>query len=168
MHPIIAKLWIGITILIIIIPIGMVLFQLIQKIQIFLNKRANKLEQQKEIAEVKETLEENQDEFITSNEYWSFSSPETSNEEVQNIEEEKDENSEVLEEKSEDNSEASIWEKERKRLETILLEAEHLKRNGKIEEYEQKLIEGLSIDPESLEVLKPLSELYFTDRKSVV
>lgn len=159
MHPIIAKLWIGVTILIIIIPIGMVLFQLIQKIQIFLNKRANKLEQQKEIAEVKETLEENQDEFITSNEYWSFSSPETSNEEVQNI---KEENSEVLEEKSEDNSEASIWEKERKRLETILLEAEHLKRNGKIEEYEQKLIEGLSIDPESLEVLKPLSELYFT------
>jgi len=69
MHPIIAKLWIGITILIIIIPIGMLLFQLIQKIQIFLNKRANKLEQQKEIAEVKETLEENQDEFITSNEY---------------------------------------------------------------------------------------------------
>lgn len=162
MHPIIAKLWIGITILIIIIPIGMVLFQLIQKIQIFLNKRANKLEQQKEIAEVKETLEENQDEFITSNEYWSFSSPETSNEEVQNIEEEKEENSEALEEKSEDNSEVSIWEKERKRLETILLEAEHLKRNGKIEEYEQKLIEGLSIDPESLEVLKPLSELYFT------
>ena len=162
MHPIIAKLWIGITILIIIIPIGMVLFQLIQKIQIFLNKRANKLEQQKEIAEVKETLEENQDEFITSNEYWSFSSPETSNEEVQNIEEEKEENSEVLEEKSEDNSEVSIWEKERKGLETILLEAEHLKRNGKIEEYEQKLIEGLSIDPESLEVLKPLSELYFT------
>lgn len=162
MHPIIAKLWIGITILIIIIPIGMVLFQLIQKIQIFLNKRANKLEQQKEIAEVKETLEENQDEFITSNEYWSFSSPETSNEEVQNIEEEKEENSEVLEEKSEDNSEVSIWEKERKRLETILLEAEYLKRNGKIEEYEQKLIEGLSIDPESLEVLKPLSELYFT------
>ena len=159
MHPIIAKLWIGVTILIIIIPIGMVLFQLIQKIQIFLNKRANKLEQQKEIAEVKETLEENQDEFITSNEYWSFSSPETSNEEVQNI---KEENSEVLEEKSEDNSEVSIWEKERKRLETILLEAEHLKRNGKIEEYEQKLIEGLSIDPESLEVLKPLSELYFT------
>ncbi|MBF0981823.1 hypothetical protein HXK74_04285, partial [Candidatus Gracilibacteria bacterium] len=163
MHPIIAKLWIGITILIIIIPIGMVLFQLIQKIQIFLNKRANKLEQQKEIAEVKETLEENQDEFITSNEYGSFSSPETSNEEVQNIEEEKkEENSEILEEKSEDNSEASIGEKERKRLETILLEAEHLKRNGKIEEYEQKLIEGLSIDPESLEVLKPLSELYFT------
>lgn len=162
MHPIIAKLWIGITILIIIIPVGIVLFQLIKKIQIFLNKRANKLEQQKEIAEVKETLEENQDEFITSNEYWSFSSPETSNEEVQNIEEEKEENSEALEEKSEDNSEVSIWEKERKRLETILLEAEHLKRNGKIEEYEQKLIEGLSIDPESLEVLKPLSELYFT------
>ena len=127
MHPIIAKLWIGITILIIIIPIGMVLFNLYKRSKYFLNKRANKLEQQKEIAEVKETLEENQDEFITSNEYWSFSSPETSNEEVQNIEEEKEENSEVLEEKSEDNSEVSIWEKERKRLETILLEAEHLK-----------------------------------------
>lgn len=161
MHPIIAKLWIGVTVLIIIIPIGIVLFQLIQKIQIFLNKRANKLEQQKEIAEVKETLEENQDEFITSNEYWSFSSPETSNEEIQNTEE-KEEKSESLEEKKEDNNENIIWEKERKRLETILLEAEHLKRNGKIEEYEQKLIEGLSIDPESLDVLKPLSELYFT------
>ncbi|MBB1543858.1 MAG: hypothetical protein HG456_003785 [candidate division SR1 bacterium] len=114
MHPIIAKLWIGITILIIIIPIGMVLFQLIQKIQIFLNKRANKLEQQKEIAEVKETLEENQDEFITSNEYGSFSSPETSNEEVQNIEEEKEENSEVLEEKSEDNSKRAFEKKREK------------------------------------------------------
>ena len=117
-----------------------------------LNKRASKLQTQKEIAEVKETLEEKQSEFITSNEYGSFSSPET-----QEIEK-----SEALLDLPQNEEEAPLSDQDKKKLETLLLEALHLKRNGKIEEYEQKLIEGLSIDSESLEVLKPLSELYFT------
>ena len=117
-----------------------------------LNKRASKLQTQKEIAEVKETLEEKQSEFITSNEYGSFSSPET-----QEIEK-----SEALLDLPQNEEEAPLSDQDKKKLETLLLEAQHLKRNGKIEEYEQKLIEGLSIDSEALEVLKPLSELYFT------
>ena len=117
-----------------------------------LNKRASQLQTQKEIAEVKETLEEKQSEFITSNEYGSFSSPET-----QEIEK-----SEALLDLPQNEEEAPLSDQDKKKLETLLLEAQHLKRNGKIEEYEQKLIEGLSIDSEALEVLKPLSELYFT------
>ena len=120
-----------------------------------LNKRASKLQTQKEIAEVKETLEEKQSEFITSNEYGSFSSPET-----QEIE--KEEKSEAPLDLPQNEEEAPLSDQDKKKLETLLLEAQHLKRNGKIEEYEQKLIEGLSIDSEALEVLKPLSELYFT------
>lgn len=120
-----------------------------------LNKRASQLQTQKEIAEVKETLEEKQSEFITSNEYGSFSSPET-----QEIE--KEEKSEAPVALPQNKEEAPLSDQDKKKLETLLLEAQHLKRNGKIEEYEQKLIEGLSIDSEALEVLKPLSELYFT------
>ena len=120
-----------------------------------LNKRASQLQTQKEIAEVKETLEEKQSEFITSNEYGSFSSPET-----QEIE--KEEKSEAPVALPQNEEEAPLSDQDKKKLETLLLEAQHLKRNGKIEEYEQKLIEGLSIDSEALEVLKPLSELYFT------
>ena len=118
-------------------------------------KRASQLQTQKEIAEVKETLEEKQSEFITSNEYGSFSSPET-----QEIE--KEEKSEAPLDLPQNEEEAPLSDQDKKKLETLLLEAQHLKRNGKIEEYEQKLIEGLSIDSEALEVLKPLSELYFT------
>ena len=117
-----------------------------------LNKRASQLQTQKEIAEVKETLEEKQSEFITSNEYGSFSSPET-----QEIE--KEEKSEAPLDLPQNEEEAPLSDQDKKKLETLLLEAQHLKRNGKIEEYEQKLIEGLSIDSEALEVLKPLSEL---------
>lgn len=120
-----------------------------------LNKRASQLQTQKEIAEVKETLEEKQSEFITSNEYGSFSSPE-----IQEIE--KEEKSEAPLDLPQNEEEAPLSDQDKKKLETLLLEAQHLKRNGKIEEYEQKLIEGLSIDSEALEVLKPLSELYFT------
>lgn len=120
-----------------------------------LNKRASQLQTQKEIAEVKETLEEKQSEFITSNEYGSFSSPET-----QEIE--KEEKSEAPLDLPQNEEETPLSDQDKKKLETLLLEAQHLKRNGKIEEYEQKLIEGLSIDSEALEVLKPLSELYFT------
>ena len=120
-----------------------------------LNKRASQLQTQKEIAEVKETLEEKKSEFIKSNEYGSFSSPET-----QEIE--KEEKSEAPLDLPQNEEEAPLSDQDKKKLETLLLEAQHLKRNGKIEEYEQKLIEGLSIDSEALEVLKPLSELYFT------
>ena len=131
------------------------IFHASKMIKNLLNKRASQLQTQKEIAEVKETLEEKQSEFITSNEYGSFSSPET-----QEIE--KEEKSEAPVALPQNEEEAPLLDQDKKKLETLLLEAQHLKRNGKIEEYEQKLIEGLSIDSEALEVLKPLSELYFT------
>ena len=131
------------------------IFHASKMIKNLLNKRASQLQTQKEIAEVKETLEEKQSEFITSNEYGSFSSPET-----QEIE--KEEKSEAPVALPQNEEEAPLSDQDKKKLETLLLEAQHLKRNGKIEEYEQKLIEGLSIDSEALEVLKPLSELYFT------
>lgn len=131
------------------------IFHASKMIKNLLNKRASQLQTQKEIAEVKETLEEKQSEFITSNEYGSFSSPET-----QEIE--KEEKSEAPLDLPQNEEEAPLSDQDKKKLETLLLEAQHLKRNGKIEEYEQKLIEGLSIDSEALEVLKPLSELYFT------
>ena len=131
------------------------IFHASKMIKNLLNKRASQLQTQKEIAEVKETLEEKQSEFITSNEYGSFSSPE-----IQEIE--KEEKSETPLDLPQNEEEAPLSDQDKKKLETLLLEAQHLKRNGKIEEYEQKLIEGLSIDSEALEVLKPLSELYFT------
>ena len=131
------------------------IFHASKMIKNLLNKRASQLQTQKEIAEVKETLEEKQSEFITSNEYGSFSSPE-----IQEIE--KEEKSEAPLDLPQNEEEAPLSDQDKKKLETLLLEAQHLKRNGKIEEYEQKLIEGLSIDSEALEVLKPLSELYFT------
>ena len=61
---------------------------------------------------------------------------------------------------TEDNQ--NMVEKEKKRLDTLLLEAELLKNEGKVELYEKKLIEATTIDDMALRVLKPLADLYFT------
>ena len=102
--------------------------------------------------EIKEELQEQENEFISNN----YSTE---------VEEAKDTPQEYLETKEENlepKNSAEDKEKNKKKLETILIEANILKNSGKFEQYEKKLIEGLAIDDESLEILKPLSELYFT------
>ena len=71
-----------------------------------------------------------------------------------------DEMTSELVKQTEDNQ--NMVEKEKKRLDTLLLEAELLKNEGKVELYEKKLIEATTIDDMALRVLKPLADLYFT------
>ncbi|MDR2541634.1 MAG: hypothetical protein LBD11_08000 [Candidatus Peribacteria bacterium] len=49
-----------------------------------------------------------------------------------------------------------------KLLDRIYVEANFLKNEGKFEDYEKKVIEGLAIDPTNLELTKMLTDLYFT------
>lgn len=109
------------------------------------------MKENREIKEMKADLEDQQDEFITSSEYGSF---------VPSEEEETPEQQQ--EQEPEEIIHLEPTEKDKKRFETLLLEAMHLKNAGKFEEYERKLIEAMAIDWNSLEVLKPLSDLYFT------
>jgi tetratricopeptide (TPR) repeat protein len=53
-------------------------------------------------------------------------------------------------------------EKTKKQLDRISVEANFLKNEGKFEEYEKKIIEGLALDPTNLELTKMLADLYFT------
>lgn len=157
MHPMIAKIWMIVTVILVLIPVILLLWRGVDLLRKMRAKREEQVLEAKEMNEVKEVLEDQQDEFITTNEYGSFSSSDV--EELENEEEKTDSLEEsALEEEPET---IQLSEKEKKRLENLLREAQHLKNSGKIEEYEQKLIEGLSIDAESLLVLKPLSELYF-------
>lgn len=55
-----------------------------------------------------------------------------------------------------------IQEKQKKLLEKISYEANSFKKEWKLEEYEKKLIEWLAIDPENLDLNKQLADLYFT------
>ena len=102
--------------------------------------------------EIKEELQEQENDFISNN----YSA------EVEEIKDTPESDSETKEENLEPKNSAEDKEKNKKKLETILIEANILKNSGKFEQYEKKLIEGLAIDDESLEILKPLSELYFT------
>lgn len=56
----------------------------------------------------------------------------------------------------------SIADKQKKLLEKIKYDALVAKEKGKIEEFEKKLIEGLAIDPDNMEFHQLLSDLYFT------
>ncbi len=102
--------------------------------------------------EIKEELQEQENEFISNN----YSA------EVEEARNSAQEDLETKEENTEPKNSAEDKERNKKKLETILIEANILKNSGKFEQYEKKLIEGLAIDDESLEILKPLSELYFT------
>ena len=62
----------------------------------------------------------------------------------------------------EDNSNKTIQEKQKKLLDKINYEANALKKEWKLEDYEKKLIEWLAIEPENLDLNKQLAELYFT------
>lgn len=52
--------------------------------------------------------------------------------------------------------------KKRKILEKIIYEALWLRKEGKLDEYEKKIIEWLAIDPEDKDLNKLLADLYFT------
>lgn len=146
-----AYVWVALSALMVVIPLGWLLWSFSQKTLNFLNKKSQTLKENRELKEMKADLEEQQDEFITNSEYWSFVSPE---------EEDSDQNIEHQEPITIIQSEPT--EKDKKRFDTLILEANDLKNTGKFEEYERKLIEAMAIDGESLAVLKPLSDLYFT------
>lgn len=61
-----------------------------------------------------------------------------------------------------DNLDKNILSKQKKLLEKILYEANTLKKEWKLEDYEKKLIEWLAIEPENSELNKLLADLYFT------
>lgn len=62
----------------------------------------------------------------------------------------------------EDTNNKTIQEKQKKLLDKIMYEANALKKEWKLEDYEKKLIEWLAIEPENLDLNKQLAELYFT------
>ena len=152
MSKLLAYAWIALTVAMIIIPLGLLLWRASRRFLWFIKTKAQVAKENKEMQEIKEELQEQENEFISNN----YSTE---------VEEEKDtpqEDLETKEENTEPKNSVEDKEKNKKKLETILIEANILKNSGKFEQYEKKLIEGLAIDDESLEVLKPLSELYFT------
>ena len=152
MSKLLAYAWIALTVAMIIIPLGLLLWRASRRFLWFIKTKAQVAKENKEMQEIKEELQEQENDFILNN----YSTE---------VEETK-ENPELDDETKEENTEPKNWaedkEKNKKKLETILIEANILKNSGKFEQYEKKLIEGLAIDDESLEILKPLSELYFT------
>ena len=152
MSKLLAYAWIALTVAMIVIPLGLLLWRASRRFLWFIKTKAQVAKENKEMQEIKEELQEQENDFISNN----YSTE---------VEEEKDTpelDSETKEENTESKSSAEDKEKNKKKLETILIEANILKNSGKFEQYEKKLIEGLAIDDESLEILKPLSELYFT------
>lgn len=152
MSKLLAYAWIALTVAMIVIPLGLLLWRASRRFLWFIKTKAQVAKENKEMQEIKEELQEQENDFISNN----YSTE---------VEEEKDTpelDSETKEENLEPKNSAEDKEKNKKKLETILIEANILKNSGKFEQYEKKLIEGLAIDDESLEILKPLSELYFT------
>lgn len=132
----------------VVIPLGMGIYYLSARGLRYLNTKAQIAKENKELESIKADLEEQQEEFIANNEYTDFSGAEKSEE--------------LIEDVVDETVQTEIQEKDKKRLETLLLEANLLKNSGKLEEYEKKLIEALAVDGESLQALKLLSDLYFT------
>ena len=152
MSKLLAYAWIALTVAMIVIPLGLLLWRASRRFLWFIKTKTQVAKENKEMQEIKEELQEQENDFISNN----YSTE---------VEEEKDTpelDSETKEENLEPKNSPEDKEKNKKKLETILIEANILKNSGKFEQYEKKLIEGLAIDDESLEILKPLSELYFT------
>lgn len=152
MSKLLAYAWIALTVAMIIIPLGLLLWRASKRFLWFIKTKAQVAKENKEMQEIKEELQEQENDFISNN----YST------EVEEAKDTPQEDLETKEENTESKSSAEDKEKNKKKLETILIEANILKNSGKFEQYEKKLIEGLAIDDESLEILKPLSELYFT------
>ena len=152
MSKLLAYAWIALTVAMIVIPLGLLLWRASRRFLWFIKTKAQVAKENKEMQEIKEELQEQENEFISNN----YST------EVEEAKDTPQEYLETKEENTEPKNSAEDKEKNKKKLETILIEANILKNSGKFEQYEKKLIEGLAIDDESLEILKPLSELYFT------
>lgn len=152
MSKLLAYAWIALTVAMIIIPLGLLLWRASRRFLWFIKTKAQVAKENKEMQEIKEELQEQENDFISNN----YST------EVEQAKDTHQEDHESKEENTEPKNSAEDKEKNKKKLETILIEANILKNSGKFEQYEKKLIEGLAIDDESLEILKPLSELYFT------
>lgn len=152
MSKLLAYAWIALTVAMIVIPLGLLLWRASRRFLWFIKTKAQVAKENKEMQEIKEELQEQEKDFISNN----YST------EVEETKDTPELVSETKEENLEPKNSAEDKEKNKKKLETILIEANILKNSGKFEQYEKKLIEGLAIDDESLEILKPLSELYFT------
>ena len=152
MSKLLAYAWIALTVAMIVIPLGLLLWRASRRFLWFIKTKALVAKENKEMQEIKEELQEQENDFISNN----YST------EVEEGKDTPELDSETKEEDLEPKNSAEDKEKNKKKLETILIEANILKNSGKFEQYEKKLIEGLAIDDESLEILKPLSELYFT------
>ena len=152
MSKLLAYAWIALTVAMIVIPLGLLLWRASRRFLWFIKNKAQVAKENKEMQEIKEELQEQENDFISNN----YST------EVEETKDTPELVSETKEENLEPKNSAEDKEKNKKKLETILIEANILKNSGKFEQYEKKLIEGLAIDDESLEILKPLSELYFT------
>lgn len=152
MSKLLAYAWIALTVAMIVIPLGLLLWRASRRFLWFIKTKAQVAKENKEMQEIKEELQEQENDFISNN----YST------EVEETKENPELDPETEEENLEPKSSTEDEEKNKKKLETILIEANILKNSGKFEQYEKKLIEGLAIDDESLEILKPLSELYFT------
>ena len=152
MSKLLAYAWIALTVAMIVIPLGLLLWRASRRFLWFIKTKALVAKENKEMQEIKEELQEQENDFISNN----YST------EVEEAKDPPQEDLETKEENTEPKNSAEDKEKNKKKLETILIEANILKNSGKFEQYEKKLIEGLAIDDESLEILKPLSELYFT------
>lgn len=152
MSKLLAYAWIALTVAMIVIPLGLLLWRASRRFLWFIKTKAQVAKENKEMQEIKEELQEQENEFISNN----YSA------EVEEAKDSPQEDLETKEENLESKNSTGDKEKNKKKLETILIEANILKNSGKFEQYEKKLIEGLAIDDESLEILKPLSELYFT------
>ncbi|RKW23343.1 hypothetical protein D8B45_03610 [Candidatus Gracilibacteria bacterium] len=152
MSKLLAYAWIALTVAMIVIPLGLLLWRASRRFLGFIKTKAQVAKENKEMQEIKEELQEQENDFISNN----YST------EVEEVKDTPQEDIETKEENTEPKNSVEDKEKNKKKLETILIEANILKNSGKFEQYEKKLIEGLAIDDESLEILKPLSELYFT------
>ena len=152
MSKLLAYAWIALTVAMIVIPLGLLLWRASRRFLWFIKTKAQVAKENKEMQEIKEELQEQENDFISNN----YSA------EVEETKDTPELVSETKEENTDPKNSAEDKEKNKKKLETILIEANILKNSGKFEQYEKKLIEGLAIDDESLEILKPLSELYFT------
>lgn len=160
-------LWIILTVILLIFPIRFLVIRLAKRWSKFVNlikqkvhniktldKMKNELLQQR-AKEVREENNINNDIMISS----IFENKETETETEPELEtnEEWDTKKDNTE-----NINKNILEKQKKLLEKISYEANVYKKDGKLEEYEKKLIEGLAIEPDNLEFNKQLADLYFT------
>ncbi|UFX83442.1 tetratricopeptide repeat protein [Candidatus Absconditicoccus praedator] len=128
------KLWLILTFIVLSVPVFLLVKKYILSAYHIIKNIYQKFEYKKNLENIKkEIIEKSNQQKNTSQE--STQDPNT-----------KKENQELL----------------NKKIERIIYQAKFLKEKGQIESYEQKLIEGLSYDNENIDLLKMLSDLYFS------